>query len=384
MLNFCTLFDSGYLSRGLAMYESLNRHCKDFHLYVFAFNDECFSVLKSLYLANMTVISLPEFEDEELLKVKPTRSRGEYCWTCSSSTILYVLDNYDVDHCTYIDADLYFFASPQILLDEMDESESVLITPHRYTPQYDQSEKTGIYCVQFVYFRNNQQGRKVLTWWRKACLEWCYNRFEDGRFGDQKYLDDWPERFEGVHVLQHLGGGVAPWNMQQYRFEQQGKEIIGIELETEKQFPLVFYHFHSLVFVTPFYFSPRPYYKRNDSTIIDLKTFTDDRGNLTVIEKVIPFDIKRIFYIYGVDDSTRGGHRHHKTMQAAICLQGHCTISNNTGVEKQEFVLDSPHKCLILDPNDWHTMHHFSKDAILMVLASEFFDPNDYIFEPYD
>ena len=87
MLNFCTLFDSGYLSRGLAMYESLNRHCKDFHLYVFAFNDECFSVLKSLYLANMTVISLPEFEDEELLKVKPTRSRGEYCWTCSSSTI---------------------------------------------------------------------------------------------------------------------------------------------------------------------------------------------------------------------------------------------------------------------------------------------------------
>ena len=101
------------------MYESLNRHCKDFHLYVFAFNDECFSVLKSLYLANMTVISLPEFEDEELLKVKPTRSRGEYCWTCSSSTILYVLDNYDVDHCTYIDADLYFFASPQILLSRL-------------------------------------------------------------------------------------------------------------------------------------------------------------------------------------------------------------------------------------------------------------------------
>ena len=138
-----------------------------------------------------------------------------------------------------------FFASPQILLDEMDESESVLITPHRYTPQYDQSEKTGIYCVQFVYFRNNQQGRKVLTWWRKACLEWCYNRFEDGRFGDQKYLDDWPERFEGVHVLQHLGGGVAPWNMQQYRFEQQGKEIIGIELETENSsllFFIIFIH----------------------------------------------------------------------------------------------------------------------------------------------
>lgn len=118
--------------------------------------------------------------------------------------------------------------------------------------------------------------------------------------------------------------------------------------------------------------------------IIDLKTFTDERGNLTVIEKVIPFDIKRLFYIYGVDDSERGHHRHHKTIQAAICLTGQCTISNDTGKEKQEFVLDAPHKCLILYPEDYHTMHHFSPDAILMVLASEYFDTNDYIYEPYD
>ncbi|MDR2408126.1 MAG: FdtA/QdtA family cupin domain-containing protein [Bacteroidales bacterium] len=117
--------------------------------------------------------------------------------------------------------------------------------------------------------------------------------------------------------------------------------------------------------------------------LIDLKTYTDKRGNLTVIEKVIPFDIKRLFYIYGVDKSVRGGHRHHKTIQAAICIQGSCTISNHTGSERQEFVLDAPYKCLILEPTDWHTMHHFSEDAILMVLASEYFDPADYIYEPY-
>ena len=118
--------------------------------------------------------------------------------------------------------------------------------------------------------------------------------------------------------------------------------------------------------------------------LIDLKTFTDDRGNLTVIERIIPFDIKRIFYIYGVDDSVRGGHRHHKTIQAAICIQGSCHISNNTGSEQQEFILDAPYKCLLLDTIDWHTMHHFSKDAILMVLASEYFDPTDYIYKSYD
>lgn len=117
--------------------------------------------------------------------------------------------------------------------------------------------------------------------------------------------------------------------------------------------------------------------------LIDLKTFTDERGNLTVIEKVIPFDVRRIFYIYGVDNSVRGGHRHHKTIQAAICLKGHCTIWNSNGSQAGEFVLDNPSKCLILEPRDWHKMYNFSPDAILMVLASEYFDPADYIYEPY-
>ena len=117
--------------------------------------------------------------------------------------------------------------------------------------------------------------------------------------------------------------------------------------------------------------------------IIDLKTYTDTRGNLTVIEKVIPFNIKRIFYIYGVDNSKRGGHRHHKTIQAAICIQGSCTIYNNNGTTENEFQLDKPYKCLILHPEDWHTMCNFTQDAILMVLASESFSAEDYIHQPY-
>ena len=70
--------------------------------------------------------------------------------------------------------------------------------------------------------------------------------------------------------------------------------------------------------------------------LIDLTTYTDARGNLTVIEKGIPFDIKRIFYIYGVDDSVRGGHRHHATIQAVISIKGKCTIYNDDGKKKDE------------------------------------------------
>jgi dTDP-4-dehydrorhamnose 3,5-epimerase-like enzyme len=118
--------------------------------------------------------------------------------------------------------------------------------------------------------------------------------------------------------------------------------------------------------------------------IVDLKTFTDNRGNLTVIENILPFKIKRIFYIYGVDGSVRGGHRHHKTIQAAICIKGRCKIHYNDGVKDEIFFLKKPNQCLILEQKDWHEMFEFSKNAILMVLASENFRESDYIFEKYD
>jgi hypothetical protein len=117
--------------------------------------------------------------------------------------------------------------------------------------------------------------------------------------------------------------------------------------------------------------------------LIKLKTHSDKRGNLTVIEKEIPFEIKRIFYIYGVDESKRGGHRHKATVQAAICINGKCTVTNNDGKERKEFILDHPNKCLILEAKDFHEMHSFSADAVLLVLASTSFDPSDYIWEDY-
>lgn len=117
--------------------------------------------------------------------------------------------------------------------------------------------------------------------------------------------------------------------------------------------------------------------------LIELKTLSDARGNLTVIENEIPFKVKRLFYIYGVDDSVRGGHRHHTTTQAAICINGSCIVSNDDGMKKDDFLLDHPKKCLILNPEDWHTMHHFTPDAVLLVLASTTFDAADYIYEPY-
>jgi dTDP-4-dehydrorhamnose 3,5-epimerase-like enzyme len=122
------------------------------------------------------------------------------------------------------------------------------------------------------------------------------------------------------------------------------------------------------------------------TSIVNLKTFSDGRGNLTVIEKVVPFNIRRIFYIYNVGNSTRGHHRHRSTIQAAVSIQGSCSIwSKNKDYGKvKEYVLDKPDKCLIIKPEDYHWMDNFSDNCILMVFASEYYDEKDYIYEKYE
>jgi len=245
MYNFCTLFDTNYLSRGIALYRSLKNVCDDFHIYIFAFDNTCFNILTKMNLEKATIISLKDFEDKELLNVKSSRTKAEYCWTSTSSTILYVLQKYKVDSCTYLDADLYFYSSPEPIFNELTDN-SILITEHRYSPKYDKSKKSGKYCVQFITFKNDEYGLKSLEWWRERCIEWCYNRFEDGKFGDQLYLDDWTTRFDGVHVMQNQGGGLAAWNVQQYKFFNKNKSLYCKEIKSGKDFKVIFYHFHYL------------------------------------------------------------------------------------------------------------------------------------------
>lgn len=244
-LNFCTLFDSNYLARGLVMYESLLEQCSDFHLYVFAFNDSCYKVLSELALEKITVIPLIDFEDEALLAVKPKRSRAEYCWTSTSSTLVYCIEKFQLDHCIYIDADMYFYANPKEIIKSLNPETEALITPHNYTPWYDQSRLRGKYCVQFMYFKATPCGLSVLQQWRKDCLDWCYAKPEEGKFGDQKYLDSWLSDYDCVEESIHPGIGLAPWNCQQYSFTKENDNSIKI-IKAEEKYPLYFFHFHGL------------------------------------------------------------------------------------------------------------------------------------------
>jgi hypothetical protein len=187
-------------------------------------------------LRYVELIRLADVETLELQRLKAERSVAEYCWTLTPFLPGFVFERATgLDRVTYLDADLYLFDSPRLLLGEFDASgKHVMITDHAFAPEYLDRARFGRFCVQFMTFRRTPEGLRVLHWWRDRCVEWCYARAEDGKFGDQKYLDDWPERFSSeVHVLTQTEKTLAPWNLE-YVQRTRGMTMP------------VFYHFHAL------------------------------------------------------------------------------------------------------------------------------------------
>ena len=247
---FCTYFDRNYMAMGLTLYRSLLDHATPFTLHALCFDDVAYDTLERLGLKNLRPVSLREFEegDEALLKAKQDRSRFEYYFTCTPSWPLYLLHRFpEIDLITYLDADLMFYSRPEPIYRELGDR-SVLIVGHRFPEHLRHNEIYGIYNVGLLAFRNDRIGTECLRWWREQCIEWCFDRTEDGKFADQKYLDTWPERFPGVVVLQHKGGGLGPWNWMKYRI----RDLDGSP--TVDGLPLIFYHFQGLKFLTRRFF----------------------------------------------------------------------------------------------------------------------------------
>ena len=210
--HYVTLFDSTFLPNGLALHKSLVRTGSDFHLWVICMDELTEDALKELGLDRVTTLPLAEVETPELLAIKNSRSIAEYCWTLTPFSIDFVFDRAsDAQRVTYIDADVWFAQSPDIILQEMGKADS-LITPHAYSDEHAANIRFGIYCVQFMPFTRNGSGA-IRKDWQDKCLDWCLAQDEPTRFGDQKYLDTWPEQFRSqVKVLQGVEKTQAPWN----------------------------------------------------------------------------------------------------------------------------------------------------------------------------
>ena len=246
----CTLYNSLYLDNGLVLYDSLCKNAKDFKLYVLCMDDRCYDVLTSIHQKYHIPVRLKdlESEDKELLKAKFNRPTSEYCWTCSSAFIKYVLQHFEEQICTYVDADMYFYNDPQILIDEMlSIKKSVMVIPHRFPKATEYLAKTvGKYCVEFNTFLNTKESLNVLDFWQKRCIECCSNLGDGIHWGDQKYLEELVQKFDCVYVCQHNGAGIAPWNITLYYYNEN--ELI--YKPDNKSCSLIFYHFQSISYIT--------------------------------------------------------------------------------------------------------------------------------------
>lgn len=240
---FCTLFDIGYASRGLAMIRSLQAHLPDSHVTVLCMDEQVEALFAVLALDNVVTLRLADIEAAEprLAECKATRNRAEYCWTLSSVLTNYLMtSNKAIDRLTYLDADLLFFSNPQVIFDEMG-TRDIAITEHRYAPHLEHLIQFGRFCVQWVSFRRSDKGLACLANWRVQCLDWCFAYADGERYGDQKYLDSWPDDYgDSVCIIDNIAAGVAPWNFTQYSFEPGPIK----ETPLINGAPLVFYHFH--------------------------------------------------------------------------------------------------------------------------------------------
>ena len=239
--HYCAYFDSNYLTRAMLMVESLKRHDPLAHFHLLCL-DKTAEVFLNGHAPHITTIGIDELQaaDPEFAACKDNRSLVEWYFTATSVLCRHLLRKFPgMARLTYLDSDLFFYASPAILHAES-AGKSVQIIEHRFSPHLRSLERYGRFNVAWISFFNTDEGRRVVEDYRLDCIDWCYDRLEDDRFADQKYLDRWPARYPNCCVSRWIGADVAHWNVSQWELRYFNQQIY---VDSEQ---LIFYHFQGI------------------------------------------------------------------------------------------------------------------------------------------
>ena len=274
---YCTYFSYNFAPFGLSLLESLSEHDSKSFVYVLCLDCKTFSLLKSLQFKNVELLKIIDLEKifPELSSAKSNRSTTEYYWTLTPFLLFYFLFvKKTCSQLTYLDADQFFYSDPKVVFDEIGNSD-IAIMPHRFPDSINSSSEHGKFNVSWLTFRDTPNAQNCLEWWKASCHEWCYAAGDENRYGDQKYLDEFPKKYEKVHIIQNIGAGLAPWNLMTFNFQEQ----------------LILFHFQSFRILSPKIFSATiP--KIEKSNLKDFKTlvlipfFNSIKKNLLKVESI--------------------------------------------------------------------------------------------------
>lgn len=223
---FCIILSKYRLYQGIALYRSIAYNYSNFKVFFLCVDDEAYQLCQSLRLENAILLRDNELGDGRLAAAKATRRLNEYCWTLKPFFLLHVLQKYEyIDNAVSLDADICFFDDPTPIFTRQ-SNYTVLLSEHDYIDSKNQVEQVcGKYNSGFIVFKRCPVTFELLRWWSERCIEWCFDRVEEGRFGDQKYLDSMPRLFEKVQSISTPGVNIAPWNDDKYHFSLRGTKL---------------------------------------------------------------------------------------------------------------------------------------------------------------
>jgi hypothetical protein len=210
-------------------------------------DEKAYEILSKLNLKHAKLIKTKDIETPEVVKIKKDRNKGEYSWTLKSVLMNYLFHKYKkLDHLFYLDGDIYFYDDIKLVYEDIG-TKSIALAPHRFPRSMKgRTKRTGVFNAGVLYLKKDKTGLKALKRWKKQCIEWCYWRLEDGKLGDQMYLDEWPKLYKNIHQFSHKGINLAPWNVDEYKLSRRNGNIF-----VDDQ-PLIFYHFHQFKVFTDY------------------------------------------------------------------------------------------------------------------------------------
>lgn len=249
MDNYSSCMDRAFLPRGLALVRSLTRHARPFRMWVLCFDDATYDILARLRCEEIVPVNENDIFDADLRHMKQHRSRREYYFGCKPWIALHILDaDRSITRITHLDSDLYYFSDPRQLQPEIDLA-SIALTPHR-SGHAKYEERFGLFNAGWTSFARDEVGLSALRWWRERCIEGSPDYPTNGRFADQKYLEEMARRNDGVIALSHKGANLAPWNVDRSSLQMVGERV------TVDGDPLIFFHFHGVERRGPRLFDP--------------------------------------------------------------------------------------------------------------------------------
>lgn len=264
---FSMILSEANLFKAIPMYASLENSCSDFKLFILCMNDSVYRVLSKIGFENIILVKLKDIErnNYDLEVAKSNRIFHEYCWTLKPIFLYYVMNKYEnAEYYAHVDADLFFFSNIGQIFGE-NPNASIFLTDHRNSKEfYNYYELSGLYNTGFVGVKNNNEAKAAVRFWGDRCLKKCTVEYDtvNKTFGDQRYVEEWPNIFKNVHIVKSIGANVAFWNAKNYKVSKMNDAVY------VDNSPLIFYHFSSVIILGPREFDLCSFYPIEDKNLM--------------------------------------------------------------------------------------------------------------------